>query len=235
MSTPIDTRVSSALHEGNVANVDGYSEETAPLLASTMEAFSDAYITIGKIFDARAAASANKAWTESQQVIHVADAAFKAQQRLLKKFDGLSATLDKQITHLEQELSTPLESKAVMSIAAEIRKHAKDMASDQRHHFLRHAIDEGDATTVSAILGAPSYLSGLDAKFAKTYTRLWHERMNPATATRLKAVRNAKALVDERVGLIMPQIEKAIGAPWSRINMVRQGNDKALAALKFGE
>lgn len=141
--------------------------------------------------------------------------------------------LDKQIAHFEQELSQPLESRAAVTIAAEVRKYVKDMTVEARHKFLQQAIDDADHITASAVLGAPPYLSGLDANFQKTYTRMWHERTSPDLATKLKAVRGAKAVIEQRGGLIFKEVEKAMGAPWARVQALREGNDKALAALKF--
>lgn len=235
MSTSIDARVTPALHEGNLQQIDGYDETTAPLLAPVVEALSDARITLGKLHDARDLAKKNQAWTENQQVLAISDAAFKQQQRLLKKFDGLVATLDKQVAHFETALSQPLESKATLSIAAEIRAHAKSLPAEKRHEFLRQAINEGDSTSVSAVLGAPGYLSGIDAGFSKTYTRLWNERATPELARKLKAVQGAKAMIEERAPLIAVQVEKAMGANWGRVHELRQGNSKALEALKFGD
>lgn len=85
------------------------------------------------------------------------------------------------------------------------------------------------------MLGAPPYLSGLTADFQKTYTRMWHERMNPQASARLKVIRGAKSHIEKAGALVVEQVEKAMGAKWATVNELRQGNDKALAALKFGE
>jgi len=233
MPTPIDSRVSPSLHAETLKAIDGYDDNTAPLLASAMEALDDAYVTLIKLHDGRDAARKNHAWSEGQQVLAVSDAAYKQQQRLAKKFDNVRATLDKQIAHFEQELSQPLESRASVGISGEIRKFVKEMPTEERHKFLQQAIDEGDSITVSACLGAPPYLSGLDAEFAKTYTRVWHERAAPEVAAKLKAVRNAKAAIEERGARLFKEVEKAMGADWGRVTALREGNSKALAALKF--
>lgn len=235
MPTPVDTRITPSLHSETLREVDGYDETMLPHIAAAFEALDDAYLTIAKIHDARDAAKKNQAWTPEQAVLAVSEAAYKQQQRLLKKFDGLVATMDKQIAHFEQELSQPLESRAAVTVAGEIRSYAKNLTTEERHKFLQQAIDAGDQTTVSACLGAPSYLSGLDANFAKTYVRFWHEKMNPQSAQRLKAIRGAKAHIEKVGPLIMGQVEKAMGSDWGRVKALREGNSKALAALKFGE
>ncbi len=236
MPTPVDIRITPSLHADTLKEVDGYDEElTAPILAPALEALDDAYITLGKLHDGRDAAKKNQAWTEGQQVLAVSDAAGRHQQRLAKKFDNVRATLDKQITHFEELLQQPLESRAAVTISTEVRKFVKDMPVEERHKFLQQAIADADHITVSAVLGAPPYLSGLDANFQKSYVRMWWERTTPELATKLKAVRGAKAVIEQRGGLLFKEIEKAMGAPWSKVNELRQGNDKALAALKFGE
>ncbi|EPG5770633.1 hypothetical protein [Pseudomonas aeruginosa] len=236
MPTPVDIRITPSLHADTLKEVDGYDEElTAPILAPALEALDDAYITLTKLHDARDAAKKNQAWTEGQQVLAVSDAAWKQQQRIAKKFDNVRTTLDKQIAHFEQELSQPLESRAAVTIAGEVRKYVKDMPTEKRHEFLTKAIEEGDHITASAVLGAPPYLSGLDATFQKTYVRMWWERTTPELAQKLKAVRGAKAVIEQRGGLIFKEVEKAMGSSWAKVNELRQGNDKALAALKFGD
>ncbi|CUA82480.1 hypothetical protein Ga0061063_1296 [Gulbenkiania indica] len=234
MPTPVDIRITPSLHADTLKEVDGYDEElTAPILAPALEALDDAYLTLGKLHDARDAAKKNQAWTEGQQVLAVSDAAWKQQQRLAKKLDTVRVTLEKQIAHFEGELSQPLESRAAVTISGEVRKFVKDMPTEKRHEFLRQAIEDGDHVTISAVCGAPPYLSGLDANFQKTYTRMWHERTSPDLAQKLKAVRGAKAVIEQRGALIFKEVEKAMGAPWTRVQALREGNDKALAALKF--
>lgn len=101
MPTPIDARVTPSLHSENVRQLDGYSDDSAPYLGPVMETLDDAYLTLGKIHDARDHASRNQAWTPEQAVIAVSDAAYKQQQRLLSKFDKLSKTLDQQIKSMD--------------------------------------------------------------------------------------------------------------------------------------
>jgi hypothetical protein len=235
MPTAIDSRVTPTLHAETLKALDGFDDSTMPYIAPAIEALDDAYITLGKLHDGRDAAKKNQAWTEGQQVLAVSETANRHQQRLLKKFDGLVSTMDKQIAKFEEELSQPLESRAAVTIAGEVRKFVKSLSVEERHKFLQQAIDDGDAITCSSVLGAPSYLSGLDAGMSKSYTRLWHEKMNPQASQRLKVIRGAKTHIEKSGALVVEQIEKAMGAKWATVNELRQGNDKALAALKFGD
>lgn len=235
MPTDIDSRVTPTLHAETLKALDGFDDSTMPYIAPAIEALDDAYQTLSKLHDGRDAAKKNRAWTEGQQVLAVSETANRHQQRLLKKFDGLVATMDKQIAKFEEELSQPLESRAAVGIAGEVRKFVKDMPTEERHKFIQEAIQAGDVTTCSSVLGAPPYLSGLDANFQKTYTRMWHEKMNPPASQRLKVIRGAKSHIEKAGALVVEQTEKAMGAPWAKVNELRQGNDRALAALKFGD
>lgn len=150
MPTEIDSRVTPTLHAETLKALDGFDDSTMPYIAPAIEALDDAYQTIGKLHDGRDAAKKNQAWTEGQQVLAVSETANRHQQRLLKKFDGLVSTMDKQIAKFEEELSQPLESRASVGIAGEVRKFVKDMPTEERHKFLQEAIDAGDMTTCSS-------------------------------------------------------------------------------------
>ena len=64
-----------------------------------------------------------------------------------------------------------------------------------------------------------------------TYLRLYHERSNPATAKRLKAMRPAKELIETRAGRVFIEMERAIGGQSSKANMVRKAQEAAEKAL----
>lgn len=233
MPNEIDIRVTPSLHSETLKSLDGYSEATHPFVAPLMTLFDDAYGTIGKIHDARDAAKKNSAWNENQKILNVASAAFKQQQRLLAKFDAMDVTLQKQIDHFEKELSMPLEAKAGAMVSAEIRAHFKGLTSEARRTAMHAAIKEKDFTTVSAVLGAPSYLAGFDPKMASLYIRSWHAAANPEVEGRLKVVKSAKEMLMERGVLVVGEVEKAIGAKWSEVNKLEGANNRALEALQF--
>ena len=84
MPTEIDARITPSLHSENVKQLDGYSDDSAPYLGPVMEALDDAYLTLGKLHDARHLASKNQAWTPEQAVLAVSDPAGRQQQRRRK-------------------------------------------------------------------------------------------------------------------------------------------------------
>lgn len=213
MTDNVDARITPSLHPDNVKNIDGFDEQTAPYLAPTMTAFSTAYEGVRAVWAAKEAAAHNPTWNEAMQIIHTDDFAQKHFAKISKSFDVTRSNLEKGITMLEQQLAAPIESKATQSIAGEIRAFVRDMPTEKRHKFIQKAIDAGDEKTVSALLGAPAYLSGLDANFQQTYVRFWNERSAPEVAQRLKAMKGAKQMIEERAGLVFKELEKAVGAP----------------------
>lgn len=231
MPTEIDARITPTLHPDNVASIDGFDEQTAPYLAPTMTAFSTAYEGIRSVHEAREKAKTNPTWNEAHQIIHTDDFAQKHLARITKSFDVTRSNLEKGIAMLEQQLAAPIESKAAQSISAEIRAYAKNLPNEKRHAFIQQAIDEGDHTTVSAVLGAPAYLSGLDANFQQTYTRFWNERSAPEVAQRLKAMKGAKQMIEERAGLVFKELEKAVGAPPHKAAALRKAKTDAEKAF----
>ena len=231
MTDSIDPRITPTLHPDNVKTIEGYDDQTAPYLGPTMTAFSNAYEGVRAVWSAREAAAHNPTWNEAMQIIHTDDFAQKHFAKITKSFDVTRSNLEKGIAMLEQQLAAPIESKAAQSISAEIRAYAKNLPSEQRHKFIQEAIDAGDHTTVSALLGAPAYLSGLDGEFQQTYTRFWNERSAPEVAQRLKAMRGAKQMIEDRAGLVFGELEKAVGAPPHKAAALRQAKTNAEKAF----
>jgi hypothetical protein len=227
MTTDVDIRVSPALHPDTVKTLPGYDADTEAILAPTVTAFSEAYIAIGKVHDAREAAKRNPTWNENQQIIQTDDFAQKQFARIAKGFDSVRGNLEKGIAHVEKELSAPVESKAAHTVATEIRGYVRGLGTDERMSLIRQAINEGDHTTAQSILGAPAYLSGLTADMQAVLVRMYHERHNPDMAKRLKAMQGAKTLIEERGGLVFGQLEKAVGSPPHKAKALRDAKSAA--------
>ena len=231
MSDTIDTRVSVSLHPDNISKIDGYGEETRPYLAPTETAFSEAYLGIARVHDARAAAARNPTWNDEQRLVQVQDFADKMFVGIARRFDSTSAALTRSVASLEQELSAPITAKAAVTVATEIRAFAKGLATSERLTFLQKAITDGDEQTISSILGAPPYLSGMEKDTQATFTRLWHERSNPAAAKRLRAMKGALDLIGERSGLVFKEMERAVGAPLAKVQAIKKAKADAERAF----
>lgn len=232
MSDTVDARISPSLHPDVVAlSVEGYDSETAPVLAHVVTAFSEMYEGLRSIHTARESARRNPTWNDAQQVLATQDLADKAFARAARHVDASRSSLAKGIESLEKDLTAPIEARAAHPIAVEIRAHAKALPKDKRHAFISEAIRNADAATIEAVLGAPAYLSGLDAEFVETYTRMWRERVDPAAAKRLKAMQSAKALLERNAPLLHGEVAKAVGMAPDKVKRLRDAKTAAEKAF----
>ncbi|CAN7285224.1 hypothetical protein LJR251_001367 [Rhizobium rhizogenes] len=228
----VDIRVSPSLHPDTVMQIDGYGDDdTVAVLAPTMTAFSEAYEGLRKIHDAKAAADRNPTWNDAQKVVVTDDYAQKQFARIAKGFDVTRANLEKGIASIEQELSKPVESSAANVIAAEVRAHIKGLSTGERMTVIRQAINDGDHAVATAVLGAPAMLSGIDQQMQKVLSRQYHERHNPQTAKRLKVMKAAKAMIEERGGLVFKEMEKAVGMRPDKVKALRDAKNASEAAF----
>ncbi len=231
MSEDVDVRITPSLHPNNVKQVDGYDDDTAPYLAPVETAFSEAYLGIAQVIDARAAAAKNPVLNEAGQLIMTQDFADKIFSRIAKHMDGAKANLDKGIAHIEGELSAPVKSKAGSVEGSEIRAHVAKLPTGERLGFLQRALDELDHDTLTAVLGARPYLSGLTGEMQKQFLRLYHERNSPNLAKRLKAMASARDLILQRSGLVHKALEKAVGCPPHKAAALRAAQTAAEKAF----
>ena len=229
----VNASVSPSLHPDNVTSIAGYDESTADSVADAVAAFATAYEGLSNVHAARKAAQQNPALTEPAQVLVVADFAEKHFKRIAAKFDAALARLNGSITDAQRQLSQPLEGAASGGYTAEIRAYVKGLNRGDRSAFMNDAVRAGDAKTLSAVLGAPPYLSGLSPEERDLYTRNHHERTNPLLAKRLVVMKAAQRLIEERGGLVFDEIEKAIGASGKRVSNLRAVRAKAEKAYTF--
>jgi len=227
MSDNISINVTPSLHPDNVKSIDGYDADTEAVLAPTVTAFSEAYQAVVAVHAAREAAKTNPAWNEAQVVIETDNLARRKTEQVTRNFDAVRGNLVKGIAHIEAELTAPVTAKAADGIARDIRAHAKAMTTEERHKFVQDALDSGDEITMSSLLGAPAYLSGLTADFQHTYTRLWREKVAPDMAKRLRAMVGAKELIERNGPLLFGAMEKAVGAPPHKARALREAKTAA--------
>lgn len=211
MSDDIDTRISPALHPSTVRALDGWTEETKGYVAGVETAFSEAYIGVQAVYVAKASAAKNPTLNDAAKLIQVDDFASKKMERALRSLDAARTKLEQGIHFIEGELAVPLQSKAAQSVSQEIRAHIKSLSPKDRHEFIQARIDAQDETTISAALGAPGYLSGLDDKFQQVYTRFWNEQRQPEKSARLKVMTAARDKLDRDSGKVLTAFANAVG------------------------
>jgi hypothetical protein len=126
-------------------------------------AFDLAYRTVSSIHTAREAAQNDLTLTEAARIVKTADFADSLMERATRAFDYADTALKNNIAALDKALSEPVQARAAHTISVEIRAHVKGLKAEGGSilDFVRRAIDSGDHDTVSAVLGAPAYLSGM--------------------------------------------------------------------------
>lgn len=227
MDIKLDNRVTPSLHPLNVAKIDGYDQRTAIYVEQTERILDAAYKGIGAVWDAREAARTDPTLNEAAQIIKTDDVARKVFASVAKQFDAERANLEKGIAHIEKQLTAPVTARAAAPIAKEIRAHCKNLPVDKRYSFVTVAIERGDDDTASSVLGAPSYLSGIEPDVHAALLRHYHEKASPDEALRLKVMRGAKELLENRGGLLFVQLERAVGEQPHKVQRLREAKGKA--------
>ena len=227
MSTKVNTAITPSLHPDVVRSIDGYGEDVAAVLGPTETAFSNAYNALGDLQAAREAGEKNQAWTPEILTIKLDDLASKKMNHITRTFDAEMERLNKGIHFLETELSQPVESQAVGSLGREIRDHVKGLTTGERQRFIQKAIEKGDHTSATAILGAPAYLSGFPDEVSAVLLRQYHAKHNPEKAKRLKVMQGARDLIYANAGKVFPAMVKIVGAHPDKAKKLRDANTAA--------
>lgn len=209
----IDTSVTPSLHPQNVQALADYDSDTRGELGQVETAFSEAYEGIAKVHVARDLARNNPSWTEAAQIVATQDLADKVYERAAARFDKASASMKAGIALLEKDLTGPVAARAAHTISVEIRNYVRGLKAEggSAMDFVRKAIESGDHDSVSAVLGAPAYLSGLAPEAHAVLLRMYHAKARPVVEKRQRAMKAALALMDERSGLLHKELEKAVG------------------------
>lgn len=233
MSIELDNRVSTALHPLNVTKIDGYGDATKGYVAGAERALHEAYSGVSAVFEAREAAKRDLSLTDAGRTMKVDDMAQRVFKKVAKLFDAESNNLSKGVAQIEEKLTAPINARAAHPIAAEVRAYVRAMKGPDRVSFVYRAVTSGDQTTAEAVLGAPSYLSGIEADTQAVLLRTYHEHAAPDEAAKLKVMQGALAMLGNRGGLLFTQLEQAVGANPQAVRKMREAKahaDKAFAA-----
>lgn len=211
MSDEVDVRISPTLHPGISAEIADYDDDTRPLLGATETAVSEAFNALKSVHDAKAAAATNPTLNEFAQLIAVDNHATKLMSKVYASWSRTTDVLNNNIAAMEKDLYAPVEQRANASMASEIRAHFKGLKQGERMFALKTAIDNGDEVTATAILGGKHFLSGLDADLHAEYLRDWHNAQRPVEAKKIRAMRQAADMLNERYKLLTRAHREAVG------------------------
>ena len=98
---------------------------------------------------------------------------------------------------------------------------------------MREALERDDDATLTAVLGAQSFLSGLTELVRDHYLREYHTKKRPDLVRRLDVMNRFRERLDRIGPIIHAQFEKAVGARPGVVSALNRANEQALAALKI--
>ena len=211
MSTEVSSRVSPDLHPDTFLAQVGVDSETAPFVASATEAFESAYAFLGSIHSYRDAAFSDPELTPEGALLKVDDYAHSKLAAVTQKFDGTAARFSRTIAAFEADLSSSVKAMASERVSGEIRSHIKNAGPD-RVKLMEQALAEKDEDVLSAVLGAPPMLSGLTKELHATFLVAFNRLRKPETTKRLDALTAARAQLEAKGGLLLREMERAIGS-----------------------
>lgn len=223
---------SPTLDPKGIAAIPGYDDATKPYVAIAETAMSEMHEAIAAVIAAREASRRRPDWTEAAAIMAVANHAAALQDRATRVADKVLAQLTTTINGLESMLQGPMESNATSSpVAAEIRAHVKSLSSEGRYAFMMQAVNKKDTRTLGAVLGAPSYLSGLTDDMSATFTRQYNSVKSPEVVQRLDVMKAARAKVEAAGSVFIASAEKAMGARWETANKLKAARASAEQAF----
>ena len=210
--TQLDTRVALDLHPNSLNAIEGLDDDTEGLIRPAREALHSASVFIGRIHDVRAAASADPTLTPEAALLKADDLARSKLESVTKMFDSFHTQATRSITALESAMVAAVEQRASQQVSTEVRAHAKGLNTVERDKLMNDAMAAGDHTTLTAILGAPAYLSGMSPELHATYLKHYNEQRDPQSAKRLKVLKQARDLMQAKSQtLLFKEMPKAVG------------------------
>jgi hypothetical protein len=233
MPEDIDIRVTPSL-DPQVFKVEGYGEDTRGFVDCIITAVNDVYVTCGRIHDARELWERNPTVTPENRILIVGQEADKQKDRVLKRLSLAERDLRANIAHVEGQLMEPLTEKAGLgSINTEVRAFVRGLDPSEREKFMREALEQNDESTLTAVLGAQHFLSGLAANDKAHFLRLYHEKQNPQLVRRLDVMNRVLERFERTLPLVDNAFAKAVGAKPSVVAQLERANEQAKAALNI--
>jgi hypothetical protein len=228
----VNSKISPTLHPDNIKGIHGYNDLTAAHCDAAKSTLTLTYKALNDIHKAAAAITSNPLLTAEHQTLKISEFALTKQQHITKNYDATLANLNKFIEVTERSLSTPLVQNAGVGIInEEIRRHVSNMNLDDKVAFLQNALNAKDELTLTAVLGAPHYLTGLPPALHSDLTSKFHKKRNPELVEQLEMYKGSRDLLMRSSKLIFSEVEKAMSFNWAKADRIKAAADKASKAL----
>lgn len=222
---------SVSLAPGNITSLDGYEEFGGWGLEHVVSAMAGLHDACANIIEGRKAVQADPTMTDAARAIAVADLADKLGAKVTKSADAALALLKKSIASERAELSKPLAAAVSPELGREIRAHVKALKPAERIGFLQAQAKAGDVTTMSAILKAPAFLSGVNAEVLPALNNELNRALNPQAAARLAMLEKAEETLSHAGAIFIASTERAIGVKRGVVDRLRQQQGRARKSL----
>ena len=204
-------------------------EEHGTAVAPAVDALHAMHAALASVIDARNKSSKDPTLgSEAAGVLKVADYADRVMTTASQKADAAYKSLQSQIKSTQAELNQAVAVGTQSTLATEIRAHCKAHKSPTQ--FVAELIAAGDTQGVNAILGGPSYLSGLTPQMREALTTNWNRTQNPALTSRLALLQGASDRLERAGAAFIVNVEKAMGVNYGVVKRLRD----AKSAASFG-
>jgi hypothetical protein len=107
----------------------------------------------------------------------------------------------------------------------------RGLSREKRSALIRDALQKDDDATLTAILGAQPFLSGLAQEDYDHYVRTYHEKKNPHLVRRLDLMNRFLEEIERNTPIVQAQFDKAAGATPSVMANLKSLDDQAQTAL----
>lgn len=216
----------------NITGADEYSETDAGYVASAVDALAALHEGAKKVIEARESLKTDPTMTDAAKVIAVSDLQTKFMTPATRKVDAARASLDKAIAETELSLRSPITSGASGALAQEVRAYVRSLKPAERQTLLMTAINEGDATTVGAVLGCPvAYLAGITKDMQAALTQQWHVKRSPEVARRLGLMKLAVSKLEAAGSAYTGSMEQLAGVRHATVARLKAQRDGARAVI----
>lgn len=222
------TRAPLMFDSSNLTKLEGFDEHGSALATSVaaldgLKAVIDSVVTARK----KVATDPELAHNEVGQILRVADYADKLSTPATQKLDAAHKHVTNAIAATEAELNKALTTSSHSTLATEVRAFSRSHKSPVQ--FVAELIAANDESSVSAILGAAPFLSGLTAQMREALVRQWNAKRQPALSARLTMLQAAQERLERAGSNFMTTLEKAQGVDYGVIGRFRTA--KSAAAL----
>lgn len=229
--TEPEFKIHTDLHAGHFTPEDVEQHQHDSVYLSLVNAHETARNTAERILAARKVALANTLQTESKNIEEFSKAHEKAFNAASGKLDNAIQYARQAIADIEKQLNAPVEAPKNAGTASDIRNHVKNLPREEKGRFMAEAMANNDHETLTAILSAPAYLSGLTPIEHQHHKTEFKKRQNPELLSRLDLLKKTEAKVTSAGSKLVELSGQIHNYDASKLKAAKEADQKARRAL----